>query len=138
MALAVLAALAALTPAAVYFLKPAMDYREAVGGSYRMLHHARSLAIRQGEAVTVSVDLERREVRIEGRAETLRIASEIGLDVTVAGEFAEDGIARFRFYPDGSATGGTMTLRRSGGRQATVTLDWLTGRVRVEGSAGRV
>ncbi len=131
-ALAILAALVALVPTAGFQLKAAMDYRDAVGASYRMLHQARSLAIRQGDAVVVSVDLDQRHMHIVGRPDFVSFPPELRLDLTVAGEITGEGIARFRFYPDGSATGGEMTLQRPGGRQSTLRLDWLTGRVRVE------
>ncbi|NBC88790.1 MAG: hypothetical protein GVX90_04750 [Alphaproteobacteria bacterium] len=38
--------------------------------------------------------------------------------------------ARFRFFPDGSATGGRITLSRDE-RQYRIDIDWLTGRVKI-------
>jgi general secretion pathway protein H len=38
--------------------------------------------------------------------------------------------ARIRFYGDGSASGGTLRLRR-GDRSVAISIDWLTGRVSV-------
>ena len=43
---------------------------------------------------------------------------------------AGDGTARIRFFPDGSSTGGRITLE-SGRRQWHVNVSWLTGAVDV-------
>ena len=112
-----------------------MEYREAVQGSYRLLRQARSLAIRSGEIVVVAVDLEKRLLMIEGRSEGLHFKPDIQLDLLVAAEFMEGDILRFRFYPDGSSTGGSLHLQRSAGHGNTLYVDWLTGRVRVVGDS---
>jgi general secretion pathway protein H len=43
-----------------------------------------------------------------------------------------EAAARIRFFADGTATGGTIRLWH-GARSATITVDWLTGRVRRDG-----
>ena len=52
----------------------------------------------------------------------------IGLAVTAAADETSGALAAIRFLPDGSSTGGTVTLA-SGSRRASVGVDWLTGRV---------
>ena len=53
----------------------------------------------------------------------------IGL-LTVVGESRGAGIGDIRFNPDGSSTGGRITIA-DGQRRIAVAVDWLTGRVSV-------
>lgn len=130
--LAVIAAVIALVPVAGSQIKSAMDYRDAVNGSYRLLTRARSMAVQEGREVTVTVNLERREMRIEGAERSVAFPPDLRLELTVAGELSQDArTGRFRFYADGSASGGELELIRDSGQRAALRLDWLTGRVRV-------
>lgn len=133
--LAISALLVALVPTAGYKLKAAMDYRAAVQGGYRVLHQARSLAIRQGVPVVVAVDLDQRSMDVAEREENVVFPDNLRLDLTVAGEVADARVGRFVFYPDGSSTGGRLTLERPSGQGTTLSVDWLTGRVHVSDSA---
>jgi general secretion pathway protein H len=51
------------------------------------------------------------------------------VDVAAAAAYQTGEAGTFRFYADGTATGGTITLR-NGNRVAAIAVDWLTGRVR--------
>jgi general secretion pathway protein H len=54
------------------------------------------------------------------------------VDVEVpAAEQLAASVVRVRFFADGSASGGKVVLRDRG-RRATVSINWLTGDVRVE------
>lgn len=132
--LAVIAAVIALVPFAGSQIKSAMDYRDTVNSSYRLLTRARSMAVRQGREVTVTVNLERREMRIEGAERSVAFPPQLRLDLTVADELSQEArTGRFRFYADGSASGGELELIRDSGQRAALRLDWLTGRVRLTG-----
>jgi ribose transport system permease protein len=48
----------------------------------------------------------------------------------IASAVVGKGVAGVEFAPDGSSTGGTITLR-DGARVVRITIDWLTGRVRI-------
>lgn len=70
---------------------------------------------------------------------TMGPAFDIALD-TIRSEQSGPHAGRFRFYPDGSSTGGRVVLSEFGsrmgehrgtGRRAVVTVDWLTGGARV-------
>ena len=50
-------------------------------------------------------------------------------------EVEEGNRGRIRFFPDGSSTGGRVTLT-SDERLYHVDVDWLTGQVRVRGAGG--
>jgi general secretion pathway protein H len=54
----------------------------------------------------------------------------VDVEVPIAEQLAAN-VVRVRFFADGSASGGKLVLR-DGGRRATVTVNWLTGDVRVE------
>jgi general secretion pathway protein H len=49
---------------------------------------------------------------------------------TAAHEAADDRVGSIRFFPDGSSTGGRISLS-SGKSIHTVVVDWLTGHVRI-------
>jgi general secretion pathway protein H len=50
---------------------------------------------------------------------------------TARSELEDESTGRIRFFPDGSATGGRITLT-SGGHSYVVSVDWLTGAVEME------
>ncbi len=56
----------------------------------------------------------------------------LGLQLlTGTAELIDDGSGRIRFYPDGTSTGGRVTVTDAG-RDYNVRIDWLTGRVTVD------
>ncbi len=97
---------------------------------------ARSRAIAGNRDVALSVDLPERRYAVSGEGPERWLPEEITIDVlTARSELeGEDALrprrARIRFFPDGSSTGGRVSLSR-GGRTYHVGVDWLTGRVKV-------
>lgn len=96
------------------------------------LREVRDAAIRENRDGLFVVDVEGRQFRPGAGAEPVRIDGDVTLDMITAkrerlGE-TEGGI---RFFPDGSSTGGRVTLA-VGGRRSTIDVDWLTGDVRVD------
>jgi general secretion pathway protein H len=96
------------------------------------LRRARSRAILTAIPQRFVLDLDRRRFGIEGlQAGTLPD----DLTVQMAGA-REDAIAStimaIRFFPDGTSTGGRIRLD-SAARFAEVRVDWLTGRVGIQG-----
>ena len=93
------------------------------------LRVTRSAAITNNQQTTLMVDVDRRRFgstvvpersfapNIEAK---LSFATGIGSATSVGG---------FRFFPDGSSTGGDVTLSLQG-KQAKLCVDWLTGTVR--------
>jgi general secretion pathway protein H len=99
--------------------------RELVAG----LRQARGQAIASGRDVALALDLEARWFRVEGAARKRPLPAAIGLRLTTAESALEDRArGRIRFYPDGSSSGGRITLAGAGQRRV-VEVDWLTGRV---------
>lgn len=96
------------------------------------LRLARERAIAQGGNAVVLVDVAKRRYGLEGSGHSRLIADGIHITVVAAGaERSGRSAIGIRFFPDGTATGGRITLAR-GSQHYDVDVDWLTGRVRIE------
>jgi general secretion pathway protein H len=94
------------------------------------LRLARSEAIVSNRSVAFDLDVNGHRYRVGTRTER-GLPANISLDLlTIAGERRAAGIGDIRFNPDGSSTGGRITLA-DGRRRMAVGVDWLTGRVSV-------
>lgn len=94
------------------------------------LRLARSQAIAENRPVALALDLAGHRYRVGSDPERpLPPKLSIGL-LTVTGERRSATAGDIRFNPDGSSTGGRITLA-AGGRHVAVGVDWLTGRVTV-------
>ncbi len=113
-------------------LAPRLEARAAAREVVSMLREARGLAIRDNREVVVVVDLQDRSMAI-GSARTLEFGPGLGIRLlTGTAELIDDGSGRIRFYPDGTSTGGRVTVSDEG-HDYDVRIDWLTGRVAVDG-----
>jgi general secretion pathway protein H len=94
------------------------------------LRLARSQAILGNQPVALDLDLAGHRYRVgAGRPHALPANLSIEL-LTVAGENRGRTEGDIRFNPDGSSTGGRISLAE-GPRRVAVGVDWLTGRVTV-------
>jgi general secretion pathway protein H len=92
------------------------------------LRHTRTIALVNRRPQWFTLDLNARSFISPGR-EAQRVPVDTVLHVTSAAEDADKpGIARIRFFPDGSSTGGHIELAR-GHREVRIDVDWLTGAV---------
>ncbi|MGF1551271.1 MAG: GspH/FimT family pseudopilin [Paracoccaceae bacterium] len=100
----------------------------AIEGLRADLRRARSRALSEGVETWVTIDLAARSyARDDGVARAL--PPDARLSVTAAAsETDRDGRARLRFYPDGTATGGVISLSSEGTRRS-LAVDWFDGRV---------
>lgn len=90
---------------------------------------AQALASRRDALLTL--DVEAREYVLTGDPEVRKLSERIDLKLyTAQSEVASERRASIRFYPDGSSTGGRITVS-SGERKYLVDVDWLTGRVSI-------
>ena len=95
------------------------------------LRRSRTLAVERGRESVLTLDTSRRRYVPPGRLErSLPEAIDVRL-VTARSERVSERVGGIRFFPDGSSTGGHVTLR-SGAGEYRVDVHWLTGRVRVE------
>ncbi len=100
---------------------PALEVQAATNEIAGALRGARARAIASDQPVAFMLDAARHEYRAEG------IAHPLPASVTVA-LTAPGGL--IRFLPDGSSSGGRVLLG-FGGHAASVSVDWLTGRVSI-------
>ena len=106
------------------------ELRTATGTLVAGLRRARDAAVSGQRASTLSIDLDARRFTISGEARAQRLPEHVQLSLFTA-QSELDGVARgrIRFFPDGSSTGGRVTLQ-SGERRYHVDVDWFTGQVR--------
>lgn len=103
--------------------------REATADLAETLRMARDVAIQTGCTTQVSIDVQQHSYRMgSGLAQPLSEA----VDSISASQHSDtrqsDELEPFRFFADGSATGGTIILRQKL-RSTWIKVDWLTGRV---------
>jgi general secretion pathway protein H len=94
------------------------------------LRLARSEAIVHNRSVAFSLDVTGHHYRV-GAAPERPLPANLSLQLlTIAGENRGTGVGDIRFQPDGSSTGGRISLA-DGQRHMAVGVDWLTGRISV-------
>ena len=92
------------------------------------LRAARGTAIATQESAAMLLDLDRRTIEVTGAAKPRALSDRLELKLyTAQSEVRDDRHGAIRFYPDGSSTGGRVTLS-AGERKLLVDVDWLTGR----------
>ena len=110
---------------------PSLQLKNAVRDMASGLRLARGEALRRGEPAVLEIDMEARLLRVPAAGKKRFIPDTVSVEVTTAAdEIADDQVSAFRFFPDGSATGGNILLS-SGDLGFRVTVDWLTGRIHV-------
>ena len=121
----------ASVPVIVATARPGPTARVAAEELAAALRLARGEAIGRYAPATILLDVERRAYRDADGSEHA-LAEELDLKfVTARSELVGEEAGRIRFFPDGSATGGRITIAE-GGQSYVVTVDWLTGAVDVE------
>lgn len=94
------------------------------------LRFTRAQSIVKGESLALEVDTSAATYRAPGKADT-HLPKDMRLSITSArDDQANATTGRIRFFPDGSSTGGRITLKR-GQREWHVNVGWLTGAIQV-------
>ena len=95
------------------------------------LRQAQSTAMATRRDTTLTLDVDAREFAITGETQPHRLPEGIDLKLyTAQSEVENERRGAIRFYPDGSSTGGRITVA-IGERKYLVDVDWLTGRVSI-------
>lgn len=128
----VLVIAATVAAVAVPNLEPAlanMQLRAATRDIASALRYARGQALSRGREAVFSLDVDRHIYQVSGRRKAygLPISVQLGL-FTAETELSGQGQGSIRFYPDGSSTGGRVSLDAMGKRRL-VDVNWLTGAV---------
>jgi len=98
------------------------------------LRDARTRAMATSRPQAFTVDLREHSFAAPGR-ESRHLPAAAAVQVTSAAEDAtEAGVARIRFFPDGSSSGGRVELSEAH-HSVLVAVDWLTGAVTVTGGS---
>jgi general secretion pathway protein H len=96
------------------------------------LRQAQTTAMATRHDATLTIDLQAREFLVAGEREPRKLPDDVDLKLyTAESEVRSSRVGAIRFYPDGSSTGGRITVS-SGERKYLVDVDWLTGRVSIE------
>jgi general secretion pathway protein H len=95
------------------------------------LRFARGHALTTHQDAKVSIDLEENTYEVTGREKLFQLEKEIDITLSVAQtELSGTGAGGIRFFPDGSSSGGRVTLEL-GGQTQTIDINWLTGQVEI-------
>ena len=95
------------------------------------LRQARSQAVTRKEESTLTLDVEKRNFKVSGDQRRYALPTKLEISLfTAQSELLPDKVGAIRFYPDGSSTGGRITVT-SGVRKYDINVDWLTGQVTI-------
>jgi len=130
-ALALLAMIYALVPPMINVGGSTAELKAGARQVAAGLRKARSQAITTRGEATLTVDVDGRRFWLSGEDKPRGLPRQADINVfTAQGEVADPSTAAIRFYPDGSSTGGRVTLAM-GERKFHVDVDWLTGQVAI-------
>jgi general secretion pathway protein H len=99
----------------------------AAGELSSALRATRTQAIVHGEPRTFQINMQDGTYRGADQRD-VRLPKGMDLEIASAKKDQTGDIARINFYPDGSSTGGRITIR-SGKREWHVNVSWLTGAI---------
>ena len=95
------------------------------------LRTTRNLAIVSQKETTLNIDVEKRLYRIDSKDKQLELPESTELTLTTArSEQSTESAGQIRFFPDGSSTGGQISLSANN-QHYVVVVNWLTGQVSI-------
>lgn len=128
-AFTIMALALAILPVAYDKLTQAVTYQASIRDFVSDVSAARLQAMASGRSVALFVNPSAKTFGVSGQAPR-HWPSTYAVSVTVANQEISAGqVAHIRFYPDGSATGGTVTVLRAPNNGIHFRVDWLTGRL---------
>ena len=110
----------------------AADLKAAARTLASGLRTAQTTAMATRRDALLTLDLDSREFVTTGEQQPHKLPDNIDLKLfTAQTEVTSERSGSIRFYPDGSSTGGRITVA-SGERKYLVDVNWLTGRVSID------
>jgi len=104
-------------------------FRSAVDDVVSGLRFVRSEALIQGHESIFALDIEHHAYRLSGKNRIYNLPDSVELELfTAEQERQGESQGGIRFYPDGSSTGGRITMTGAG-RREYVDVSWLTGAI---------
>ena len=95
------------------------------------LRQAQTTAMASRRDALLTLDLDARQFQVTGTEGMRSLPRDLELKLfTAQTDIASESKGSIRFYPDGSSTGGRITVA-AGERKYLVDVDWLTGRVSI-------
>ena len=126
-----MAMIAALATPDFHRFKPDLELRNAVGRLAAAMRDARGHAIRTNHEAVVTIDVAARSYAASYQPAWQKLDGDFVLSLyTATVETYGNQVGNIRFFPEGTSTGGRVTLN-SGRRHYVVVVDWLTGHVEV-------
>ncbi|MET0090087.1 MAG: GspH/FimT family pseudopilin [Candidatus Thiodiazotropha sp.] len=127
--LVIAGALVALVPPMLQRALPSVQLRGASQELASALRFVRSWSIAQGREGRLILDLQSKHYTITPRNKTYTLPDDAQVSLQAAAdERLDDHRSAIRFYPDGSSSGGRVTLKAAD-NERRIDVDWLTGRV---------
>jgi general secretion pathway protein H len=127
----VLVVAAIVAVVAVPNLQPAianMQLKSATSDVASALRHTRGMAVNRGREAEFVLNVNQHFYKIAGRHKPYSLPSDVKLSLFTADFLMSEGQGSIIFYPDGSASGGRVTLEGAG-KKRLVDVNWLTGAV---------
>lgn len=123
--------LVALVPPLLSGMSGAAELRGAARQLAAGLRLARNQAVTGQREAALTLDLTQHRFAVTGDAREIALPSGVALHLyTAQSELLDQATGNIRFFPDGSSTGGAITV--SGPKLAyRVNVDWLTGGVAI-------
>ena len=130
--LAIAGVMMAAVPPLISSFFPGVELKAAARRTAASLRLARETAIRTGADAALVVNVEAHTLALPG-FRTVDLPHRLRLRLNAASsEQLDEQRGAIRFFPDGSSTGGVVTLARSDTNTGyQVGVNWLTGRVRM-------
>ena len=123
--------LVALVPPLLSGLSGSVELRGAARQLAAGLRSARNQAVTRQQEAVLTLDLAQRRFGVSGDPRVIALPASVALKLyTAQSELLDQATGNLRFFPDGSSTGGAITV--SGPKIAyRVNVDWLTGAVAI-------
>jgi general secretion pathway protein H len=129
--MAVMGFVMAIAPPLLSAAMPGLQLKSATRSIAAALRRARSIAIASGKNAALDMDLEALTAKVTGDEKILQIPQSVEASMVTASQKVTDALhASIQFFPDGTSTGGRVTLR-NGDNGYAVDVDWLTGRIEI-------
>ena len=129
--LAIAALILTVTPPLLSSAMPGLQLKSSARQVAAGLRYARDRAVVERTETRLMLDLESGIITVTDRGGSISIPEDLNIAlVTAVSELDSDKQGHIRFYPDGTSTGGRITLSYKGNGYA-VDVDWLTGRVSI-------
>jgi general secretion pathway protein H len=130
--LAVMGLLLLAAPALISAMRPGVEAKTAAETLANDLRAARTAAVAENSETWVVLNADAKRYTIEPYGMTHELPKSLAFELR--GNRGENvgTRAEFRFFPDGSSTGGSIQITASGGRKHWIIDHWLTGRITVD------